>query len=73
MYFWFAVASDVTDVRERRTLRAETCFYRTNERGEGPYRFGDLMANEGAKMKQVMAHAAKECGKELAAKLLTGG
>jgi len=71
MHFGFGVASDVTDVAERRTLWAETCFYRTHERSEGPYRLGDLTANNGAKMKQVIAHAAEECGKELATKLLT--
>ena len=69
-HFWFGVRSSVTQVAERRTLSAEACFYRTNERGEGPYSFGELLADEGAKLKQVIEHAADECGKELAAKIL---
>jgi len=71
MQFAFGTAIDVTDVAEGRTLWTEPCFYYSLKRSEGPYRLGDLMANDGAKMKQVIAHAAEECGKELAAKLLT--
>lgn len=70
MHFWFAVRSYATQVRERRTLWAEACFYRTNERGEGSYRYGELLADNGAKMKQIIEHAADECGRELATKLL---
>jgi len=71
MHFWFAVRSYVTQVSERRILWSEACFYRTNERGEGPYRHGELLADNGAKMKQIIEHAADVCGKELAAKLLS--
>ncbi len=70
MHLWFAVRSRATQVSEGRTLWAEACFYRTNERGEGPYRYGELLADNGAKMKQIIEHAADECGKELAAKVL---
>src|SRR5947209_6736871 len=71
MHFWFAVRSRATQVTEGRTLWAEVCFYRTNDRGEGPYRYGELLADNGAKVKQIIEHAADECGRELATKLLS--
>lgn len=71
MHFWFAVRSYVTQVSERRILWSETCFYRTNDRRRGPYRRGELLADNGAQMKQIIEHAAEVCGKELAAKLLS--
>lgn len=71
MHLWFAVRSHITQVSEGRTLWAEVCFYRTNDRGEGPYQHGELLADNGAKMKQIIEHAAEVCGKELAAKLLS--
>jgi len=71
MHFWFAVRSYVTQISERRILWSETCFYRTNDRRRGPYRRGELLADNGAQMKQIIEHAAEVCGKELAAKLLS--
>lgn len=71
--FWFGAKSSIDRVDPEHTLWAETCFVRTNERGEGPYRYGDLLANGGAKVKELTRRAAETCGKELASKLVAMG
>jgi len=72
-HFWFGVRTSATEGQEGKKLWAEACFYRTNERGEGPYRLEELLSDGGAKVKQIIEHAANECGKELAAKILGEG
>ncbi len=71
MQFWFAVRGSLTRIQSNQTLWTDVCFYRSNERDEGPYKFEDLLRNGGAMMKQIIERAAHSCGKDLAEKLLT--
>jgi hypothetical protein len=70
MQFWFAVRGALTRKQGDDTLWTDICFYRSNEQGQGPYKFGDLHRKDGAMMKEIIERAAHICGEDLAKKLL---
>ena len=66
----FGAGARLRHRHNEKILWAETCFYRTSERSEGPYRYGDLLAANGRILKELTDHAAQICGEELASKLM---